>query len=190
MYIRCRQEDRMRVIRIMANLRVADVEAAKSFYTGYLGLSTEEFNMGWVARYTSPDASTRVQLVTRDATAPEDPVISVHTDDVGGAYEEAHKLGLRDRVPDDYRAMGCAPVLRPGTRLQRNQHREPSGLKHRRGEPTSAPVRSTTAPSRRIRHWRYALAWSPKSRLMPGLTTNGGRWRRVLSSGHAATTPT
>ncbi|MGH3850303.1 MAG: VOC family protein, partial [Pseudonocardiaceae bacterium] len=39
----------------MANLRVADVEAAKSFYTDYLGLSTEEFNMGWVARYTSPD---------------------------------------------------------------------------------------------------------------------------------------
>jgi len=24
----------------MANLRVADVDAAKSFYTGYLGLST------------------------------------------------------------------------------------------------------------------------------------------------------
>ena len=45
----------MRAIRIMANLRVADVDAAKSFYTGYLGLSTEEFNMGWVARYTSPE---------------------------------------------------------------------------------------------------------------------------------------
>lgn len=50
MHIRCRQEDRVRVIRIMANLRVADVKAAKSFYTGYLGLSTEEFNMGgWPA---------------------------------------------------------------------------------------------------------------------------------------------
>jgi predicted enzyme related to lactoylglutathione lyase len=83
----------MRVIRIMANLRVADVEAAKSFYTDYLGLSTEEFNMGWVARYTSPDARTRVQLVTRDASAPEDAVISIHTDDVDGAYEEAQRLG-------------------------------------------------------------------------------------------------
>jgi catechol 2,3-dioxygenase-like lactoylglutathione lyase family enzyme len=40
----------MHVIRVMADLRVADVEAAKSFYTDYLGLSTEEFNMGWVAR--------------------------------------------------------------------------------------------------------------------------------------------
>ncbi len=53
----------MRASRIMANLRVADVEAAKSFYAGYLGLSTEEFNMGWVARYTSPDTGANVQLV-------------------------------------------------------------------------------------------------------------------------------
>jgi len=83
----------MRSTRIIANLRVADVEATKSFYTGYLGLSTEEFNMGWVARYTSPDTKANVQLVTRDATAPEDSVISVHTEDVDGAYEEAQKLG-------------------------------------------------------------------------------------------------
>jgi predicted enzyme related to lactoylglutathione lyase len=84
----------MRVTSIMANLPVADIEAAKSFYTGYLGLSTEEFNMGWVARYTSPDTGANVQLVTRDATAPEDSVISVHTDDIEGAYAEAEKLGL------------------------------------------------------------------------------------------------
>jgi len=79
----------MRATRIMANLRVADVEATKSFYTDYLGLSTEEFNMGWVARYTRAN----VQLVTRDATAPEDSVISVLTDDVEGAYAEAQQLG-------------------------------------------------------------------------------------------------
>jgi predicted enzyme related to lactoylglutathione lyase len=83
----------MRAIRIMANLRVPDVDAAKSFYTDYLGLSTEEFNMGWVARYTSPDTGANLQLVTRDATAPEDSVISVQTDDVDGAYEEALELG-------------------------------------------------------------------------------------------------
>jgi predicted enzyme related to lactoylglutathione lyase len=92
-YIRCRQEDRMRATSIMANLRVADIEAAKSFYSGYLGLSTEEFNMGWVARYTSPGTRANVQLVTRDASAPEDSVISVHTDDVEGAYAEAQELG-------------------------------------------------------------------------------------------------
>jgi predicted enzyme related to lactoylglutathione lyase len=88
-----RKENYMQAKRITANLRVADVDAAKSFYTDYLGLTTEEFNMGWVARYTSPDGDANVQLVTRDAKAPEDSVISVHTDDVDAAYEEARELG-------------------------------------------------------------------------------------------------
>ena len=83
----------MQAKRIIANLRVADIEAAKSFYTDFLGLKTEEFNMGWVARYTSPDGRANVQLVTRDKTSHEDSVISVHTDDVDGAYEEAQRLG-------------------------------------------------------------------------------------------------
>jgi catechol 2,3-dioxygenase-like lactoylglutathione lyase family enzyme len=89
----------MRAKRIMANLRVADVDAAKSFYTDYLGLSTEEFNMGWVARNTSPDGDANVQLVTRDANAPDDSVIFVHTDDVDAAYAEAQKLGYEIVLP-------------------------------------------------------------------------------------------
>ena len=45
----------MQATKVMANLRVADIEAAKSFYADYLGLTNEEFNMGWVARYASAD---------------------------------------------------------------------------------------------------------------------------------------
>ena len=83
----------MRAIRIIADLRVDDLEGAKSFYTGFLGLSTEEFDLGWVARFTSPDTGATLQLVTRDAAAPEEPAISVLTDDVDGAYAEARELG-------------------------------------------------------------------------------------------------
>lgn len=83
----------MRVMGVIADLRVADIEAAKSFCADYLGLSREEFNLGWVARYTSPDSGANVQLVTRDASAPEEPVISVQVDDVEGAYADAQKLG-------------------------------------------------------------------------------------------------
>ncbi len=83
----------MRVTRIMANLPVADVEAAKSFYTDFLGLSTEEFNMGWVARYTHPQSGAHLKLVTHDATAPADSVISVQIPDIESAYEEALKHG-------------------------------------------------------------------------------------------------
>jgi catechol 2,3-dioxygenase-like lactoylglutathione lyase family enzyme len=83
----------MRVHRIIADLHVPDVEAAKSFYTDYLGLRTEEFNLGWVARYTSPETGAHLQLVSQDASAPEVPVISVMTDDVEAAYARAQELG-------------------------------------------------------------------------------------------------
>jgi len=101
----------MRAKRITANLRVANIEAAKGFYTDYLGLSTEEFNMGWVARYTSPDSRANVQLVTHDATSPEDSVISVHTDDIDGAYEEAQKLGYEIVHPLTTEAWGVRRFL-------------------------------------------------------------------------------
>jgi len=84
----------MRANGIMANLRVADIDAAKAFYADFLGLTTEEFNLGWVARFTSPETGARVQLVTRDATSPEDSVMSVHTDDVDAAWAQAQEMGL------------------------------------------------------------------------------------------------
>jgi predicted enzyme related to lactoylglutathione lyase len=96
----------MQATKVMANLRVADIEAAKRFYTDYLGLSTEEFNMGWVARYTSADSRAVVQLVTSDATAAEDSVISVCTDDIDSAYAEAQELGYEIVHPLSTEAWG------------------------------------------------------------------------------------
>jgi predicted enzyme related to lactoylglutathione lyase len=84
----------MRVTGITANLAVADIAAARDFYTDYLGLSDEGFNMGWVARYSTPDGQACVQLVTGDATSPVDSVISVHVgEDVEEAYAEAQRRG-------------------------------------------------------------------------------------------------
>ncbi len=89
----------MRVTQIIADLQVSDLRAAKSFYTDYLGLTEEEFNLGWVARYTSPETGINPQLMTRDATAPEDPVISVKVDDVEGAHAEAQERGYEIMHP-------------------------------------------------------------------------------------------
>jgi catechol 2,3-dioxygenase-like lactoylglutathione lyase family enzyme len=82
----------MHVSGVVANLAVADIDVARSFYTDYLGLSTESFNLGWVAHFQTPDGSAHVQLVTRDATAPEDSAISIH---VGSGVEEAYEEAMR-----------------------------------------------------------------------------------------------
>ena len=51
--------------------------------------------MAWVARFQSPDGRAVVQLVTRDATAPHDSLISVAVGDgVEEAYEEAKRRGF------------------------------------------------------------------------------------------------
>ncbi|MEY2474744.1 MAG: hypothetical protein QOG87_59 [Actinomycetota bacterium] len=85
----------MRVTGINVNLPVDDIAAARDFYTDYLGLSVEEFNLGWVARYRSPSSGAAIQLVTRDATAPQDSVISVHVGaSVDEAYAEAKRRGF------------------------------------------------------------------------------------------------
>jgi len=83
----------MRVTQIIADLHVTDLEAGKGFYSDYLELTEEEFNLGWVARHTSPDTGINLQLMTRDATAPENPVISVRVDDVKAAYAQAQDRG-------------------------------------------------------------------------------------------------
>ncbi|MEV0433029.1 VOC family protein [Nocardia sp. NPDC050413] len=84
----------MRVISVVADLAVGDIDAARSFYADYLGLSDEEFNLGWVARFTSPETGAHLQVVTRDASAPENPVVTVKVDDVEAALAEAQRRGF------------------------------------------------------------------------------------------------
>jgi catechol 2,3-dioxygenase-like lactoylglutathione lyase family enzyme len=84
----------VRVTGVTTNLPVADIDAARGFYTEYLGMSVERLNLGWVARYATPDGRACVQLVTHDATSPQDSVLSVHVgDDVDDAYAEAQRRG-------------------------------------------------------------------------------------------------
>ncbi len=88
------KERMVRVTGVTSNLPVGDINSAREFYTDYLGLNVEEMNQGWVARYRTPDGRACVQLVTRDASSPQDSVISVHVGhDVDDAYAEAQRRG-------------------------------------------------------------------------------------------------
>jgi catechol 2,3-dioxygenase-like lactoylglutathione lyase family enzyme len=88
------------VRRIVANLAVDDPTADAPFWTGLLGLETP-FDLGWIVNHRS--GSAQVQLVSRDATAPEDSRVSVevadldvldavHAGAVAAGYEIVHPL--------------------------------------------------------------------------------------------------
>ncbi|MGB3829733.1 MAG: VOC family protein [Ornithinimicrobium sp.] len=82
----------MKAIEVVPNLHTADVERAREFF-GFLGLTEDAMNQGWVARFSSLNTDACVQVVTRDATAPEDSVMTIKVDDVDAAYEEAQQRG-------------------------------------------------------------------------------------------------
>jgi catechol 2,3-dioxygenase-like lactoylglutathione lyase family enzyme len=97
----------MQISGVVVNLPVADIEAARDFYTEYLGLSVEGFNMGWVAHFQSPDGKAHVQLVTSDAKSPEDSAVSIHVgSDVEEAFEEAKRRGYEIVYPLTKEAWG------------------------------------------------------------------------------------
>jgi catechol 2,3-dioxygenase-like lactoylglutathione lyase family enzyme len=101
----------MEVIRVLADLHVADIPAARGFYTEFLGLSAEDFNLGWVARFSAAepsayDQTVRIQLVIRDASAPLDPGASILTPDVTAAYEKVKHLGYEIVYPLTYEPWG------------------------------------------------------------------------------------
>lgn len=80
-----------------------------------------------MARYTSPDTGADVQLVSRDASAPEVPAISVLTEDVDGAYAEAQELGYEIVHPltDEPRGVRRFFVRAPdGTVIDIVRHRD------------------------------------------------------------------
>ncbi len=79
--------------RIVPNLKVGDARAGHEFYTDFLGLE-KAFDLGWIASFRDPDnRGAQVSLVSADASAPEDSVMSVDVADVDTAYARAQHLG-------------------------------------------------------------------------------------------------
>ncbi len=83
----------MVIRRIVPNLKVAEAGTGHEFYVEFLGLE-KAFDLGWIASFRSPDnRGAQVSLVTGDATAAEDSVMSVDVADVDTAYARAQHLG-------------------------------------------------------------------------------------------------
>ena len=60
-----------------------------------LGLTEDTMNQGWVARFSSPEGDACVQVVTRDATAPEDSHLTIKVDDLEGAHAAMVERGYQ-----------------------------------------------------------------------------------------------
>lgn len=84
----------MTVRRVMPVLTVADLEATRQAYVQVLGLR-EVMNHGWIVTLADDELHHQVSLMTKDATAPVNPAVSIEVDDVDAAYRAAIDAGLR-----------------------------------------------------------------------------------------------
>ena len=118
----------MQVIRVIADITVPDIGEASDFYADYLGLEGEDLGLDWVSRFVVPSSGEHLQLVSRDATAPENPLLTVKVDDVDDAYATARRRGYEIVHPLTTEPWGIRRffVRAPdGTVLNIAQHRDP-----------------------------------------------------------------
>ena len=83
----------MTVRRVMPIITVADLEASRDAYVAVLGLR-EVMNHGWIVTLADDELRHQVSLMTKDATAPVNPNVSIEVDDVDAAYRAAVDAGL------------------------------------------------------------------------------------------------
>lgn len=81
----------MRIERIAPILTVDDAPAAVAQHTAILGMQVV-MDMGWIA-FLADGQGRQIGLMTRDATAPVNPDVSVFVDDVEAAHAAAVAAG-------------------------------------------------------------------------------------------------
>ena len=84
----------MTVRRVMPILTVSDLDAAREAYVRIFGLR-EVMNHGWIVTLADDELRHQVSLMTKDATAPVNPNVSIEVDDVDAAYRAAVDAGVQ-----------------------------------------------------------------------------------------------
>ena len=83
----------MTVRRVVPIITVTDMNAARDAYVRTLGVR-EVMNHGWIITLADDQKRNQLSLLTKDATAAVNPVVSVEVDDVDAAYQTAVDAGL------------------------------------------------------------------------------------------------
>ncbi len=105
----------MTVGRVVPIITVSDLDASRDAYVSILGLR-EVMNHGWIVTLAGDELRHQVSLMTKDATAPVNPTVSIEVDDVDAAYEGLSTRGWRSSIRSATRSGACDGSSSP-TRL-------------------------------------------------------------------------
>ena len=83
----------MTIRRVVPDITTQHLEASREFYVGLLGFEAA-MDMDWVVNLVSPvNPTAQVILMTRDATAPIQPQMSIEVADVDAVHHRAVERG-------------------------------------------------------------------------------------------------
>ncbi len=83
----------MSISRIVPDLQSRDLAASRDFYRELLGLEPV-MDHSWIATFAAPgNPAAQLSLMTRDASAPMRPDVSIEVDDVDAAHGAAQRMG-------------------------------------------------------------------------------------------------
>jgi catechol 2,3-dioxygenase-like lactoylglutathione lyase family enzyme len=83
----------MRVRRIVPDLHTDRMDESRAFYVEVIGLEVG-MDLGWILNLGSPDNETaQLQLLTRDATAPVAPDVTIEVGAIDAIYGRAREAG-------------------------------------------------------------------------------------------------
>ena len=79
--------------RVVPNITSTRFAESKTFYREVLGFDIG-MDLGWIVGFVAPgERSAQVQIVSQDATAPMNPSLSLHVDDLDAVYAAAVRAG-------------------------------------------------------------------------------------------------
>ena len=89
----------MKIRRVVPNLRGTKVPESRAFYVDVIGLELA-MDLGWIMSFSSKDNPTaQLSVLTKDATAPTHPDVSIEVDDLDAVHARAVASGAENVHP-------------------------------------------------------------------------------------------
>ena len=84
----------MKIRRVVPNLRGTKMPESRAFYVDVIGLELA-MDLGWIMSFSSKDNPTaQLSVLTKDATAPTHPDVSIEVDDLEAALARVKAVGI------------------------------------------------------------------------------------------------
>ena len=102
----------MKIRRVVPNIRGTRMPESRAFYVDVIGLELA-MDLGWIMSFSSKDNPTaQLSVLTKDATAPTHPDVSIEVDDLDAVHARAAPRSSTRRPSSRGECVGSSFAIR------------------------------------------------------------------------------